>query len=106
MGYEVISAADGLLALQLARIHAGSIDLILTDVVLAGSLSGPATVERLLESLGPVKVLFMSGYMDDVIHGSRLPEGQQLLAKPFSAGQLQTTIRQVLSLPRVASNHP
>jgi len=106
MGYEVISAADGLLALQLARIHAGPIDLILTDVVLGGVLSGPATVERLLESLGPIKVLFMSGYMDDVIHASRLPEGQQLLAKPFSRDQLQTTIRQVLSLPGVASNHP
>jgi predicted esterase len=35
---------------------------------LAGSLSGPATVERLLESLGRVKVLFVSGYMDNVIH--------------------------------------
>jgi PAS domain S-box-containing protein len=102
MGYKVISAADGLSALQLARIHAGSIDLILTDVVLAGSLSGPATVELLLESLGPLKVLFMSGYMNDVVQGSRLLEAQQLLAKPFSRDQLQTTIRQVLNLPGVA----
>ncbi|MFT7384826.1 MAG: PAS domain S-box-containing protein, partial [Urechidicola sp.] len=98
MGYQVISAADGLLALQLARIYAGSIDLILSDVVLTGSLSGPATVERLLESLGPIKVLFMSGYADDVINESRLREGQQLLQKPFSRDQLQQSLRQVLNL--------
>ena len=98
MGYQVISAADGLLALQLARIYAGSIDLILSDVVLTGSLSGPATVKRLLESLGPVKVLFMSGYTEDVINESRMPDSQQLLHKPFSRDQLQRSIRQVLNL--------
>jgi hypothetical protein len=43
----------------------------IADRSLVGALSGLATVERLLESLGPVKVLFMSGYMNDVIQGSR-----------------------------------
>jgi PAS domain S-box-containing protein len=105
MGYQVICAADGLLALQLARIYAGSIDLILSDVVLTGSLSGPETAKRLLERLGPVKILFMSGYTDDIINESSLLEGQQLLQKPFSRGQLQRAIRQVLNLPYSASSH-
>jgi hypothetical protein len=58
-----------------------------------------------MESLGRVNMLLMLSYVDDVIRGSRLPEGQQLLAKPFSRDLLRTTIRQVLSQPGVASNH-
>jgi PAS domain S-box-containing protein len=105
MGYQVICAADGLLALQLARIYAGSIDLILSDVVLTGSLSGPATVKRLLESMGTVKILFMSGHADHVISDSRPSEGQQLIQKPFSRDQLQHAIRQALNEPSSESNH-
>jgi PAS domain S-box-containing protein len=105
MGYQVICAADGLLALQLARIYAGSIDLILSDVVLTGSLSGPATVKRLLESMGTVKILFMSGHADHVVSDSRPSEGQQLIQKPFSRDQLQHAIRQALNEPSSESNH-
>ncbi|HYU49649.1 MAG TPA: ATP-binding protein [Candidatus Limnocylindria bacterium] len=96
LGYRVISATDGSTAIELARAHVERIDLIVSDVVMPG-LSGPEVVQA-IHSLHPeAAVLFASGYTADRITDRRLlPEGVELLEKPFSAAELAGRVRAVL----------
>ena len=81
-----------------------SIDLLLTDVVMAGG-SGPELTERLIKMRPALKVIYMSGYTDETIvqHGVLKPE-IAFLHKPFTADALGRKIREVLDLkaPRVS----
>ncbi|MFZ0234480.1 MAG: PAS domain S-box protein [Candidatus Acidiferrales bacterium] len=92
-GYHVLSAANGVEALQKAQQKPERIDLLLTDVIMPG-LNGRALAERLATLQPGLKVLYMSGYTDDAIvnHGV-LGAGNTLLHKPFSEENL---IRKVL----------
>ena len=69
-GYRVVEASDAGEALGLARQEQFAIDLLLTDVVMPG-MDGRQLADRVLEARPGLKVLFMSGYTDDVIlhHG-------------------------------------
>jgi two-component system, cell cycle sensor histidine kinase and response regulator CckA len=96
-GYSVLAASGGAEALEMARQHAGPIDLLLTDMLMAG-LTGPALALQMTALLPAIKVLFMSGYSQSVIAGSGdLPGKAVLLEKPFTAEVLARKIRQVLS---------
>jgi two-component system cell cycle sensor histidine kinase/response regulator CckA len=103
-GYQVITAADGLEALELAKMHAGPIHLVLTDVVMP-SMSGSELAGRLRELRPDVRVLFMSGYAQPVLAGTeRLEElGAGLVEKPFSAAGLAAKVREVLDEPQSAA---
>lgn len=95
-GYAVLEANSGPDALELARQHAGRIDLLLTDVVMPG-MSGREVAER-LDLLRPaIKVVYMSGYTDDLIaqHGIMGP-GMVLLEKPFTRESLLSKVREAL----------
>jgi two-component system, cell cycle sensor histidine kinase and response regulator CckA len=95
-GYQVLSAANGAEALELAQKDTRSIDLLLTDVIMPG-LGGHDLAQR-LEALRPgLKVLYMSGYTDSSIaqHGV-LEAGISLLHKPFTEEDLVRKIREVL----------
>jgi len=95
-GYQVLSAANGAAALELAQQDSRSIDLLLTDVIMPG-LGGHALAGR-MEALRPgLKVLYMSGYTDSSIaqHGV-LEAGISLLHKPFTEEELVRKIREVL----------
>jgi CheY-like chemotaxis protein len=95
-GYQVLSAANGAAALELAQQDNRSIDLLLTDVIMPG-LGGHALAGR-MEALRPgLKVLYMSGYTDSSIaqHGV-LEAGISLLHKPFTEEELVRKIREVL----------
>ncbi|MBL8779270.1 MAG: PAS domain S-box protein [Acidimicrobiales bacterium] len=95
-GYTVLAAADAAEALELAEGHHGTIDLLLTDVVMPG-LSGKALAELLVEQRPDLQVLFMSGYSHDVIaHQGVLEEGVMLVEKPFVAEVLLAAIRERL----------
>ncbi|MGQ0845795.1 MAG: PAS domain S-box protein [Sporichthyaceae bacterium] len=95
-GYRVLSAEGTEQALDLAAAHPGDIDLLLTDVVMRGR-SGKELADELLRLRPEVKVLFMSGYSEDVIvHQGVLEEGVVLVEKPFSADALLLKIRDVL----------
>ena len=99
-GYQVLSAANGAAALELAQQDNRSIDLLLTDVIMPG-LGGHALARR-MEALRPgLKVLYMSGYTDSSIaqHGV-LEEGISLLHKPFTEEELVRKIREVLDAGR------
>ena len=95
-GYTVLEAADGREALRVAEGHGGSLDLLLSDVVIP-HLGGRQLAERLTSLQPGLKVLFLSGYTDDVAirHGVVRAEFA-FLQKPFTPAELAQTVRAVL----------
>jgi CheY-like chemotaxis protein len=98
-GYRVLDAADGRTALALYERHGGDIAMLLTDVVMP-QMSGRTLAERLLARQPDLKVLYMSGYTDDVIgnHGV-LDSRMAYLQKPFTPDALAHKVREVLDAP-------
>lgn len=95
-GYSVLSAGTAEDALRLWHEHGGSIQLLLTDVVMPGT-SGPSLASQLTSQHPAMRVLYMSGYTDDAIvrHGL-LQGGAAFLQKPFAPDRLARKVRQVL----------
>ncbi len=95
MGYEVIEVPDPELCLEIAR-SSKQIDLLLTDVIMPG-LNGRQVYEQVKSVRPDIKVVFMSGYTDDVIadHGI-LDERVRLINKPFKASDLNKKIQEAL----------
>jgi two-component system cell cycle sensor histidine kinase/response regulator CckA len=87
------NAAD---ALRSAENHAGTIDLLLTDVIMP-QLSGPELAKRLVLTRPDMRVLFMSGYTDGtVVRHGLLSDTTSFLAKPITVASLTTKVREVL----------
>jgi len=95
-GYKVIEAADGAVAMQIAVAHEGVIHLLLTDVIMPG-MNGRELAQRISEIRPNVKVLYMSGYTENVIgQDGTLEHGVRLLQKPFNLRDLKSKVREVL----------
>jgi PAS domain S-box-containing protein len=95
-GYKVIEAADGAVAVQIAVAHEAVIHLLLTDVIMPG-MNGRELAQRISEIRPNVKVLYMSGYTENVIgHNGMLDAGVRLLQKPFNLRDLKGMVREVL----------
>jgi PAS domain S-box-containing protein len=94
-GYQVLEAEDGKSALQVISAHLGSIDLILTDVVMKG-MNGPELALRLIDSHPAIKVVYMSGYTGELVANHGVDSGIRLLEKPFTRADLLGTIDAVL----------
>ena len=95
-GYHVLEAADGVEALALAGAHEGTIDLLLTDVVMP-KMSGRELVERFHTARPDTKVLYTSGYTAGAIAEKGVLEpGTEFLQKPFSFADLTQKVRAVL----------
>ena len=102
-GYHVIPAEDGGEALLLCEGEHHQIDLVLTDAVMP-KLSGWELAQRLEKLQTGIKVLFMSGYTDDVIpHHGAFDKGVHFIHKPFSPEQLAGKVRAVLDPRRPAA---
>ncbi len=96
-GYTVLEAEDGHTALELAAMHAGTIHLLMTDVVMPG-ISGRELAERAKHIRPDMKVLYMSGYTDQaVVHHGILETDAVLLQKPFTLSTLSAKLREILS---------
>jgi two-component system, cell cycle sensor histidine kinase and response regulator CckA len=96
-GYNVIPSRDTQHALQIAETFAHEIHMLLTDVVMPG-MSGRELAARITARRRGIRVLFMSGYTDNVItSGGVLEKGITFLQKPFSPGQLTQKVRDVLT---------
>jgi PAS domain S-box-containing protein len=96
LGYKVLAAPDGPRALSIVE-QGGPIDLLLTDVVMPGGLSGKTLAEASLNRRPALKVLFMSGYTENaIVHHGRLDPGVHLLRKPFRRRELAEKLRAVL----------
>ncbi|HEX3250030.1 MAG TPA: PAS domain S-box protein [Pyrinomonadaceae bacterium] len=95
-GYNVLEARSGHEAIRLCRDYRGSIDLLLTDVVMPGT-SGKEVAERLCELRPAARVLYMSGYTDEAIvrHGV-LDANVEFIQKPFTWARLGKKVREVL----------
>ncbi|HSA34149.1 MAG TPA: PAS domain S-box protein [bacterium] len=97
LGYRVVVAATPGEAIRLAREHAGTIHLLLTDVVMP-EMNGRELARNLLSLYPDLKRLFMSGYTANVIaHHGVLDPGVHFLQKPFSMNDLAHKVREALT---------
>jgi DNA-binding response OmpR family regulator len=97
LGYQVIEAADGDLAMAVAADRGCTVDLLLSDVVLPGKMNGVQLAEAVSVLRPGLKVLFMSGYpRDTVARTGRLDLGVNYLPKPFTPDGLARRVREVL----------
>lgn len=97
LGYGVLEAADGAEALALLRKKGTKIDLLFTDVVLPGGMSGAQLARKAAKVRPDLKTLFTTGYARNaIVHHGRLDSGVQLITKPFSYADLAARIRYVL----------
>ncbi|HMA93657.1 MAG TPA: PAS domain S-box protein [Polyangiaceae bacterium] len=102
LGYNLLFAGNGALVLKAAENHRGHIDLLITDVVMP-SLNGRELAKRLAELHPETKVLFTSGYTEDVIiHHGVLEKHIQFISKPYSLRSLAAKIRAILDRGRFA----
>jgi signal transduction histidine kinase/CheY-like chemotaxis protein len=90
-GYSVITATSGPDALESARAYSGSIDLLLTDVVMPG-MTGQELIRELTAERPRLQVVFMSGY-----HQGAPIDPRRFVAKPFERATLLTTVAEVLA---------
>jgi len=96
LGYTIIEATSGKEALQRARDFKGSIDLLLTDVVMP-EMGGMELAEKLLAIYPGVKVIFTSGYTDDAVVRKGVQDpGVMFIQKPYRPKALARKIREIL----------
>lgn len=95
-GYEVLEAADGEEALLIAEEHAGTIDLLISDVIMPG-IDGPTLLKKARGYLGTAPVMFISGYAEaefsDLLEGET---GVTFLPKPIDIKTLAERVKQQL----------
>ena len=101
-GYEVLCASDGEAALAAARHHEGPIDVVLSDVRMAGA-SGPEILARLRAHSPNARLILMSGYVDRVTATDDGGAAVPFLEKPFGTRTLLDTILQLLAEQRPAA---
>jgi CheY-like chemotaxis protein len=99
LGYQVLTASGGEQAIRVSDSHSAEISALITDVIMPG-MSGRQVAEELKRRRTGIKVLFLSGYTEDVIaeHGVLEP-GVDFLAKPFHLEDLGRKLREVLDRP-------
>lgn len=101
IGYSVMCAASGPEALSMAR-EAGEIDLVISDVVMP-RMNGREFADQLLQVRPATKLLFVSGYADDVVLQAGISmNGTPFLQKPYSLKQLGSKVNELL---RARSGH-
>ncbi len=95
-GYDVIEAADGEEALELAEQHAGEIDMMISDVIMPG-LDGPSLLKKARPFLGDAPVMFISGYAESDFSDLLQDEaGVSFLPKPLDIKTLAERVKQEL----------
>ncbi len=95
-GYKVLAGSSGADAIAVAAQHDGPIDLLLTDVIMP-HMNGRELAKKFAELRPGIKVLYTSGYSQDVIaHQGVLDEDLQFIEKPYSPDSLAARVREVL----------
>ncbi|MBU8538574.1 ATP-binding protein [Falsiroseomonas tokyonensis] len=96
LGYRVLAAGNGQEAMAVLH-SAAEVDVLFTDVVMPGGMSGPQLAEAALRMRPGLRVLYTSGYTENaVVHHGRLDPGVVLLSKPYRRQELAEKLRHVL----------
>lgn len=96
-GYATLEAQDGATALR-ALEEAGSVDLLVTDIGLPGSMSGRQLANAARARIPGLGVLFVTGYADTQLAGDSAPESnEQVVPKPFAGGDLLKRVAELLT---------
>jgi CheY-like chemotaxis protein len=96
MGYQVIPCREAEEALGALATHPRQVDLLLTDLVLPG-MTGRELADRIQARSKGLKVVFISGYSEDVTsHHGVLEEGVHFIQKPFTSATLGRKVREAL----------
>jgi len=97
-GYTLLTAENGEEALQIHRDYQGTINLLLTDVIMP-LMGGKELANNLLAENPVLKVLYFSGYTDNAIaHHSVLDTGVEFIQKPYTHVELAKKIREILDI--------
>ena len=94
-GYQVLLTQGPAEALKTARATTDPIDLLLTDIVMP-DMNGLALAERLQVDRPEMKVLYMTGYSNDVVMAHGTPHEGALIQKPFTPRHIVARVREVL----------
>ena len=116
-GYRVFEAGSGVEALTVWKEHQSEIDLLLTDMIMPGGISGRELAERLLLEKPDLKVIYTTGYsLDAMSQALALTDGLNFLPKPYHPNKLLQTTRRCLderswpgspiSMPNPNPDHP
>ena len=96
-GYTVLEADTGVAALEIMDSHEGTVDLVVSDVVMP-EMDGPTLLKEVRKRNPKLKVIFVSGYAEDAF-AKNLEGGEQFhfLPKPFNLKELAATVKEVMS---------
>ncbi len=96
-GYRVLEAENGRQAIEVWKQHRGEIDLLLTDMKMPEGVSGMDLAEHMVQDHPELKIIFASGYSDDVVSQEFLARtGSRFLAKPYTYSDLTRLVRECL----------
>ena len=96
LGYRVLTAESAESALALTEDN-GEFDLLLSDIVLPGGTNGVALSRRIKERIPDLKIVYMTGYADDVLRQQKMPDdGAAYLTKPFRKTELSAALAKAL----------
>ncbi|MEX1205294.1 MAG: PAS domain S-box protein [Dongiaceae bacterium] len=102
LGYAVLQAPDGPAAEAVLE-GGAAVDLLFTDIVMPGGMTGRQLADRARRRRPGLKVLFTSGYAENaVVHQGRLDPGVHLLSKPYKKLDLARKVRDALDGPAAA----
>lgn len=94
-GFRVLVAASGTEALALADHHSATIDVLVTDLLMP-DVSGRELAAAVTEMNPGIRLVYMSGYSDDVLTEHSTPAPERFLQKPFTEDQLLEILREML----------
>ncbi len=103
MGFDVVTAANGVDGLKQIESDP-SIDLMLSDVIMAGGMNGPELAAKAIKLRPSLRILFMSGYTPGSVRQMQdLPDTIELVNKPFSRSDLTAKVMKAISQTAVAA---
>jgi two-component system cell cycle sensor histidine kinase/response regulator CckA len=99
-GYTVLTARDGAEAVRIANAHAGTIHVIVTDLIMPG-MTGRSAVEEIMPRHPESRILYMSGYSSEAVtRQGVLSRGSPFIGKPFTLESLLRSVRELLDGPK------
>jgi CheY-like chemotaxis protein len=97
LGYRTLGAANGPAAMLMVD-NGEPFDLLFTDVIMPGGMTGRQLSDEVAKRRPGIKVLYTSGYTDNaIVHQGRLDPGVLLLTKPYRKSQLASMVRRALT---------